>query len=214
MGLLRLNNPLAMAFTPRQIHCLHAMGITPWVQKSVLKQVERSGYASLAQRLRSQPLLTFTARGMQMSSLGPSSAALLIVNAVKNHSEENTPLGTQATELFDLMMRAIELSKSHYRLCAITEQYHDAPIAETTASASSLCNSQTRAIVFLDPSCEPDKLLDSAEDAAENIDYLPLESSSVPIWHLIHPELLLEKPQYKRQAWETLKQLKLSLDKP
>lgn len=210
-----------MAYTARQIHCLEAMGIVPWVSRSsAAESINESHPAEdnlLAQRplaklpeppnseslppdqwLASQALSVFSHRGARLSSLGASSAMVVVVSVVSDPSVDKAPLDSRAAQLLDLMMRAIDISRAQFCTCAIGK-----PGVTSSAEGpmlSSVCSSSTRAILLLDPS------------PVQPVQFsVAINNATLPVWSLLHPDSLLQNPEHKRHAWETLKALQRAL---
>jgi len=159
----------------------------------------------LAHWLVLQPLLQLTYRGSTTHCIGSHSANLIVV-CLQAAEPEQLPLNKECTQLFDLMMRAINIARTGYRQCAVSVKpaaavgHIGAPVHLEDILASS-----TRGVLVLDP-----QLHDDAADSHSGKMLLP--SSSLPLWRIPHPDLLLATPALKRVAWEKLKVIQQVLD--
>ena len=189
-----------MPFSSRQMHCMQAMGLVPWVSEGVPLSAPVSAPVSITDMETDTPVESLGA-WLQVQTLASnaepslSNAPLLVVvESIAAESAESQPAGQsvltgEAAQLFDLMMRSINLKRGDVRQCLL------AGTQGPTVAQS--CTVQTRAVLFLSAS-HPD----SAQGFAGE-----LPSSSHPVWRIPHPELLLAQPLHKRQAWESLKQV-------
>ncbi|MFK7861096.1 MAG: hypothetical protein AB8B64_19925 [Granulosicoccus sp.] len=217
-----------MSFTARQLHCLDAMGLVAWTSKknsaSESEATTNTDAADAAhlpgspvtttrpttideqcQWLLGQPLSGLIYKGSQMSCVGAEQAPLLVVCL---HMKESVqlPLSRECAQLFDLMMRAIDVPRVEFRQCAISIG-PDPQVQSNTARVylDDILTPYTRAILMLDPSQGSDSVPFSAYKTL-------LPPSSVPLWRIPHPDLLLTTPALKRHAWDGLKSLKQVLD--
>ncbi|MFK7893211.1 MAG: hypothetical protein AB8B63_20520 [Granulosicoccus sp.] len=214
-----------MGFTTRQVYCLERMGIVPWVLKASVAAsnhtVPAGAVASVAAELAAsavpdefavfmpwladQSLLEFTYRGVSTAHTGARDAPLLVISEAEHKSAEGVPFDTDQSALFDLMMQAIGLNRTHCCLCAVSGA-GDAPCAAPDAvSIPELCSQQTRAVIYFS------RQFRETLPASEQQGLLP--SPSVPLWRIPHPALLLANPQLKRLAWESLKAIKSTLER-
>lgn len=242
-----------MSFSPRQLHCLDAMGFVAWTNRStghavvseqptaphtveelpiadaisaqppvgsIKSSTTTTGPASnnivanaampsainqLAQWLVRQPLAQLNYKGRQASYIGSDQAALLVV-CVQAAESSSLPLSRESTQLFDLMMRAIEMPRTGFRQCALpTVASAHASDTSQTVYIDDIFTPQTRAVLVLDPN-------DASASESSNAHTVLLPSSSLPLWRVPHPDLLLRVPALKRQAWEELKGLRRVLD--
>lgn len=210
-----------MSYSARQIHCLERMGIVPWIcstQSGILPAVQSDtgevvalpaattpgNIDELCYWLPAQQLIHFDYRGTVAHCVGQPEAQLLVVCEASTSAKlADVPLSREESQLFDLMMRAIELNRSHVCLCAVggaeggpAEQIQD------RQSVSDLCTSQTRAVLFFSQSVDDE----SSGGSAGRFDSPP-----VPFWRITHPGQLLVNPQRKREAWESLKAIRALL---
>jgi len=277
-----------MAYSDRQVHCLNAMGLVAWVQRSSESArcadtaysekvvgvdtnaaitpdnstnnaslhdgslpVHSSIDNTLAQdtiattpepeassadnshtnpSLLNLPLSTFSYRSQQTTSIGVESASVLVVALTGEAGVE--PLDNQASQLFDLMIRAIKLPKNAVRICAVSshtvadlQQSSDPTSSAATSNVhqethqtppqqpvlSSLCADQIQAVLLLDPLAAQAAVTTSVSaDVSESVS---LSNRSLPVWRIVHPQVLLQAPEHKRQAWEVLKQLQRQLSR-
>ena len=183
-----------------------------------------SDLTAQAQWLVTQPLVSFNYRGQSVLSAGMSSSALLVVclepvdaAADATDTDQLLPLSAEAGQLFDLMMRAIGVSRSALVQCVVSMNKTSADPSTTPAAegasgsdnakyVQSLLAAGPRAVLVLDPT-------DPAAAASEiNHQRCVLPDSSTALWRVPHPQLLLQTPMLKRQAWESLKGLQNELN--
>lgn len=164
-----------------------------------------SAINQLAQWLVRQPLAQLNYKGRQASYMGSEQAALLVV-CVQAADSSSLPLSRESTQLFDLMMRAIEMPRTGFRQCAVpaVASAHASDTSQTVY-LDDIFTPQTRAVLVLDP-------IDTSASEASNAHTVLLPTSSLPLWRVPHPDLLLRAPALKRQAWEALKGLRRVLD--
>lgn len=165
---------------------------------------DRSDLASLAQWLVEQPLIPFVYRGTTVCHVGPDQAQILVVS-LHHGTPQTAPLDAQSSQLFDLMMRAVEQPRNAIRQCAVSSAQRSVPDNSLVPTyLEQICTPHTRALLILDSS-----IVDSASPADADQGRLP--TSSLPVWRLPHPEVLLRTPAIKRRAWQTLKAMRRSL---
>lgn len=217
-----------MSFSARQQYCLEAMGIVPWVSKnqSLVAKVDLSltrsdpaivpirqviaATGSMPQdidELRAwlpvQPLGVLSVRSEPRSFIGLAEAPLLIVvdqgeSATAAQSAATTALSLEASQLFDLMMRAINITLKQRKVCRLSFDAGTAA-SKDAAHVLDLCVPQTKAILLL--------VQDWHSLSSPGTDHFRLEHPSLPVWRIPHPDLLLEFNQLKRQAWISLQAL-------
>lgn len=152
--------------------------------------------------LQAQQLINFDHRGVATTHIGQPESPLLVVCQMSSQplKPAEVPLGPEESRLFDLMIRAIELNRSHLCLCAVGEATGEAAQSPTQQHVSDLCTRQTRGLIFLS------QQVDDASSSA------PAEglfgSPPLPIWRMPHPSQLIINPQRKRDAWECLKAIR------
>ncbi|MFK7996361.1 MAG: hypothetical protein AB8B87_19635 [Granulosicoccus sp.] len=216
-----------MSYTARQLHCLEAMGLVAWVsgespeveqqlapqapdnalrqaQGSPDRSTEPSGVAipaaidQLSQWLVRQPLTRLMYKGTQTSSIGSEQASLLVV-CVHTQESSQLPLSRESAQLFDLMMRAIDVQRTGFRQCAMPTQLStQVQDSKAILYLEDVVTPQCRVVLVLDPLWGPSAV---AGEPGKSV----LPSSSVPFWRVPHPDLLLANPALKREAWEALK---------
>lgn len=229
-----------MSFTERQLRGLHAMGLVAWTsdkdsevplvevdeqssdkfERAVAQSVganenkperpsltfdELSGSLELtAQWLVHQPLAHMPYRGANVVSIGSERACLLIL-CLHTESNVQAPLSTEGGQLFDLMMRSIDMRRSELKQCAISTCLCTSLSSKSVpVHLDDVLLPQTRAVLVLDP--RPDVFADD-----DVINKVLLPGSSLPLWRVPHPDILLAMPLLKRSAWESLKGLKRML---
>ena len=129
-----------------------------------------------------------------------------------------SPLSTEAEQLLDLMMRAIGVSRSALRQCVVSiddpadtgagrpaTESDDGSANVANADIKSLLTAGPRAVLLLDPTEQG-----AASEISQQRCVLP--HSSVALWRVPHPQLMLHTPALKRQAWESLKGLQNELN--
>lgn len=196
------------------------MGIVPWIRVSAGKKTrDRSGGSAPAvgpvssavdrhdpgQWLASQQLIEFARGNAKESKLGPANAPLLVVCEIVTITPGSVPLNLEETKLFDLMMRAINLDRTHSQLCAISPSSSNSADASINQTVSQLCGAQTAAVLFF---CRGQNISDQTTIRQQlHTPHLP----PLPLWCVAHPSDLMARPQLKRSAWESLKAIKATL---
>ncbi|NND93075.1 MAG: hypothetical protein HKN42_19620 [Granulosicoccus sp.] len=219
-----------MRYTARQLHCLTAMGIVPWVSAPApapadghvvkpgatddgvaLPPVAPAQSAALGAWLMARPLRLSCLQGAARCVTGPDEAPLLVVldAAADESADESADLGLsgEAERLFELMLRAIRLGSRDIRLCQLSSSQTTAG-ADTampdssTATVKNVCNAHTRALLLLLNTWDF-----SADDCAVEQHQGRLPGPELPLWRIAHPQRLLEQPALKRQSWQVLKSI-------
>jgi hypothetical protein len=157
----------------------------------------------LALWLPSQPVGLLAVRSRYQRFVGQPEAPLLIVVEPAEltdsvQSAHTTPFNAEAAQLFDLMMRAINVTLGQRKLCHLSFVV-DASDATETAYVMDLCVPQTKAVLLL--------VQDWDSLTAPVADHFRLDQPPLPVWRIPHPDLLLEFNQLKRQAWTSLQAL-------
>ncbi|MFK7853004.1 MAG: hypothetical protein AB8B79_02780 [Granulosicoccus sp.] len=214
-----------VGFSERQLHCLEAMGIVPWVSRqggsvapASTVQVPSTLSASnlpdtmpeLGLCLPDRLLANFGYKGAVHTTLGhPEAPVLVVVQRFKHNdkqeSDTDLPLTGDSAQLFELMMRSIGLNRSDVLQCALADSLlpgHDQSICESTVGRA--CTAHTRAVLVLMP-------MDDSNDIRADANHCRLAESGLPTWRIAHPELLLQENWRKRQAWQVLKALQQHL---
>lgn len=157
--------------------------------------------------LPSQPVKLLTVRSEQRSFVGQAEAPLLII-ADSTHSAGSAEVpATQAfdmkaAQLFDLMMRAINVPLQQRKLCCLSDTIETAGTTQG-ARVADLCIAQTQALLLL--------VQDWNSLTTPVMDHFRLDQPSLPVWRIPHPNTLLEFNQLKRQAWKSLQALQAVL---
>lgn len=196
------------------------MGIVPWVRVNPGKDThDRSGGSAPSkspvstaadkhdpgQWLASQRLLEFARGNARDHKLGPVNAQLLVICESVTIAPGTVPLNLEETKLFDLMMRAINLDRTHCQLCAVSPYSNDLADSLISQTVSQLCGMQTAAVLFF---CRGQNMSDQTPVRQQlHTPHLP----PLPLWCVAHPSDLMAKPQLKRSAWESLKAIKATL---
>jgi uracil-DNA glycosylase len=146
---------------------------------------------------------------VQVPCIGKPEAQLLVISQIDKQidSDEQAggPWAGDESQLFDLMMRSIDLNLSQLRVCAVHAYPHTEAGQSSAHVVSDLLTPHTRAVLFFDHNLAVEQ---------SQADYSEMTSSGLPIWRLLHPSQLLIEPQRKRMAWEALKSIRASLSHP
>lgn len=214
-----------VSFSERQLHCLEAMGIVPWISRqpgpatpAPTGQIPSTLSASdlpetmpeLGLCLADRVLANFGYKGAVHTTLGHPEAPVLVVvqryrHDVKQDSDTDLPLTGDAAQLFELMMRSIDLGRSDVRQCALADGLipaHDESVGAFNVGRA--CNQHTRAVLVL-------MAMDDSSDVRADANHCRLAESGLPAWRIAHPDLLLQENWRKRQAWQVLKALQQHL---
>lgn len=207
-----------MRFSARQQECLEAMGIVPWVSRYAAEVAEVAevavaaftpavavstqppeSAARLGEWILSRALVPIHYRGSEFPVLGASEATVLVIVEQTDSQAATAALEGDSARLFELMLRAIQLTGRDTRQCIVSTE----PVAGPDLSvAGAACTPQTRAVLLLmDP--WPFDITDT--DVEQHYGRLP--GSELPMWRIAHPKLLLAHPLLKRQVWQVLKSL-------
>ena len=199
-----------MSYSPRQQHCLKVMGLVAWTSLPAPVDLEISfrdnDSVSLAEWLEKQPLVTFAHRGKSVSWIGSEQATLAVVcmheEGLHDMQAATLPLPTDCAQLLDLMMRAIELPKNAIMQCVVNSSADLSTDHQPgSQTLEKVVTPMIRGILVLD-------IRDNWPDTPINTETSLMPVSSLPVWRIPHPQLLLTNPSLKRRAWETLKDLK------
>ena len=211
-----------MSYTRRQQQLLTAMGFVPWVQRGsggstqdaqpnghtdadvdvdLAADVPLQGAANSSVAQVSDGAPTFASRPLcslaNGFSIGHTEAPLLVV--VETHELLVTaPLVGDAAQLFEQMMRSIDVTRGSVCQCAVPA---GANVAEPgQATVSSLVSIHRAAGILLTHEFE------DVETASAHVMTLPVAGrNALPMWRIPHPDILLTQPLKKRQAWQALK---------
>lgn len=157
---------------------------------------------ALANWLPSQRLAAFKERGVIQHMTGSKTARLVVVVEPMAGVANQVPLSGDALRLFELMMRAISLSRRDVAITGLAGGNTSVdPALNTEASEETLaiiCTDHTRAVVLLQQ-----QWAYQSTNAAEHHTRLALHQ--LPVWRLPHPDLLLQQSALKRPAWQMLK---------
>ena len=148
-----------------------------------------------------QPLANFGYKGAVHTVLGHPEASVLVVVQRHRQGVSELPLSGDAAQLFELMMRSIDLGRSDVRQCALADNAGPSDSQQTVfQSVGDACTPQTRAILLL-------SWLEVNNDPSADAHHCRLAQSQLPVWRISHPDLLLQENQRKRQAWQVMKAL-------
>ena len=210
-----------MSYTQRQQQLLKAMGFVPWVQRESStapavkdlqhpvagtadersvdvaahggNEAEIAHVLANASAFASRPLCAL-ANGF---SIGHAQAPLLVV--VETHDLNlKAPLTGDAAQLFEQMMRSIDVTRGLVCQCAVLAEAKQ--VESGQATVLSLVSSHVTAGLVL---CHD---IDDVEAASAHAFSLAFaERNALPMWRIPHPDILLTQPLKKRQAWQALK---------
>jgi len=199
-----------LSFSARQQYYLEAMGMVPWVSRKTEPLISTvttrfpSDLQELAVWLPEQPLADFGYKGAVHTVLGhPDAPVMVVVQRDEQHDGQHDgdlPLSGDAAQLFELMMRSIDLGRSDIRQCALASQSQ----STNDHTVIEACTAHTRAMLVLV------SMEDTGNDTAD-AHHFRLAPSQLPAWRIAHPTTLLRDNQRKRQAWQVLKALQLYL---
>ncbi len=210
-----------MSYTQRQQQLLTAMGFVPWelrerrsdsvsevlehpaagssdkqsgelaVQDSIESDTTQDSESAPA--FASRPLCSLT-NGF---SIGHAQAPLLVV--VETHDVNvQAPLSGDSAQLFEQMMRSIDVTRGSVCQCAVPVHAREAESGHATVL--SLVSPEHAAGLLL---CHE---IDDNEAASAHAFSLALVGrNALPMWRIPHPDILLTHPYKKRQAWQALK---------
>ena len=151
--------------------------------------------------LPEQPLASFRYKGAVHTVLGHPEASVLVVVHRHRQNDSELPLSGDAAQLFELMMRSINLGRSDVRQCALAESVGPSDRQQSVVqSVSDACTAQIRAILLLLP-------LEANNDPSADAHHCRSAQSQLPVWRISHPDILLQENQRKRQAWQAMKAL-------
>ena len=210
-----------MPFNARQVHCLRAMGLVPWVNRnvtdsatsnnsvqatelsSVVTDAQPSDSNALADWLLRQPLQVFSLRGRSVTCFGNSQASVLIITESEDSHTGDNPFAAADVELLDNILRSIGLLRKDINVCSIDSLE---PEPECQAPGMQKVNeawhAEHRIALFFtkNPVCI------DAQYQHEFTSDQPTHSAHPLIgWRLPHPALLRSDPLLKRHAWNVLK---------
>jgi len=181
-----------MPYTDRQARCLSAMGLVAWEQRAARPTPLPREPAALARWLPGAALGVFRYREQPLTRVGQRDAPLLVIAEAAPGDAMNPPLSGQADTLFENMLRAIGRRRRDTCQCKLAHVPEAA--GDTVASLS---GRQHRVALVLVRELDAEL----SADACRLTDVVPVAAA----WCLPHPELLLARPERKRQAWEILR---------
>ena len=157
----------------------------------------------LRQWLPSQRVGLLSVRSQSQYFVGHLEAPLLVIaDSVTPPGSVQAPLPTpfnaEAAQLFDLMMRAINVTLGQRKVCYLSNENNSAD-AIKAEQVQGLCVAQTKAVLLLTH--------DWNRLATPVADHFRLDQPPLPAWRIPHPDVLLEFNQLKRQAWSSLQAL-------
>jgi len=140
----------------------------------------------LAAWLPAQMLSPVSSAAQSLFYAGIETAPLLIIEEADISNQLAGPVGMSAdgAKLFNLMMRAINVA---------------------TACVQEMIYSETRAVLYLS------RRWDSINHCSTHEHHCRLVQSLLPAWRVPHPDILLQRSDYKRQAWHCLQGLQSAL---
>ncbi len=162
--------------------------------------------AELSVVLPNRAIAAFEVRGSRQSCLGSREASVLVVVQPPAASPKvaELPLNNQETQLFELMLRAIGLTRKDTLQCILQTNDEGAVAsgieaggARSSETVETLSGNSVRTVLLLQ------KNIGNSEVASDH--QFAFGSASLPAWRLPHPALLLSDPIQKRQAWQILK---------
>ena len=210
-----------MSYTQRQQQLLKAMGFVPWVQREAssapvvtgspqavavsaerqaidlaviaANEVDIAHAAADESTIASRPLCSL-ANGF---SIGHAQAPLLVVVETSD-SNIKAPLEGDAAQLFEQMMRSIDVTRGLVCQCAVLAEAKQ--VESGQATVLSLVSSHVTAGLVL---CHDIDDVEAASAHAFSLTFA--ERNALPMWRIPHPDILLTQPLKKRQAWQALK---------
>ena len=201
-------------FTPRQIQCMEAIGLVPWVRRTAATVqatgVMQADVAAKRADVVSQPVAPVQATNNQATGQivvcgGDTTSPLLLIFDTRD-GESSWPLSKLDDILLDGMLRAIGLSKASVCSCAIMADASKQGQSMQVQPLPSLCHAPRIRFLYFG----------GEAILADETDPIPATQSApdgvLDGWHLPTLAMLREEPQRKRQAWLTLKQLRSALD--
>jgi len=189
------------AASPPQTHD----SVTPGVARS--ERIEPSATVSeLAAWLPTQTLSPVSAGGQTLFYRGIETAPLLVLEEsdVSTQAVAGHGMSSEGAKLFELMMRAIKVPATHRKLCLLACD-SVAGRAVTTACVQEMIYPDTRAVLYLSRRWE------SIHHCPTSEHHSRLVQSLLPVWRIPHPDVLLQRSDYKRQAWHCLQGLQSDL---
>lgn len=208
------------------------MGIVPWVPKAYAP--ETISASPLAEQTIDQPVaqpaistpaphalgdvklwlpqqavVQMAVRAGSQSYSGNDDAPLLVVVETADGDNPVEPVrsafNTESAQLFELMMRAINMPLAKRKLCVLAAASNpDQPPnnVQRVSSVNELFHVQTKAVLLLVKRWDGMQELKTADDH-----HVRLEQPPLPVWRIPHPDLLIQQNQLKRQAWFALQAL-------
>jgi len=200
-----------MPYPQRQQELLTAMGIVPWVQRgsdsSTLDVVGSVGNSIASAESVSQDEIGIADRPLcalaKGVAIGNVSAPLLVVVETAELIV-TTPLAGDAAQLFEQMMRSIDVTRAAVCQCAIST--NSASVANESETLSSLVSLERAVGLVLTHEID-----DNEDPSAHAFDLVIDGRNPLPMWRIPHPDLLLAQPLRKRQAWQILKAVRRAL---
>ena len=177
--------------------------------------------STLAQWLVEQALVPFNFRGNSVSCVGSEQAILVVVCLHRPEMDDgitpDLPLTQDCASLLNQMMRAIDLPAAAIRQCVMRSREDNETAPETAPETAKQLPKQLEKRgqgleVVVTPTVKAVLVLDTAELwLDDDKDYELLPGSSLPMWRIPHPRILLAETSLKRRAWKNLKALKQAL---
>ena len=198
-------------YSSRQIQCMQAIGLVPWVRRTAdmqaVPQPAAPKPAASAQQLTADTLLLSSSNtdDQLVVCAGDTDSALLLIFDTRS-SASSWPLSKADDALLEGMLRAIGLTKASVCSCAFLQSSN-----EQGQSLQALCQAPRKRFLYF-----------GGETIAEDtIVPIPMTQSRmtdgvidgvIDGWCLPSLATLREAPARKRHAWITLKQLRSALD--
>ena len=172
--------------------------------------------STLAQWLVEQAVVPFNFRGNSVSCVGSEQAILVVVCLHRPESDNGItpelPLTQDCASLLNQMMRAIDMPAAAIRQCVIRSRSDNETAPETVPETAPPEKRGQGLEVVVTPTVKAVLVLDTAEQwLDDDKDYELLPGSSLPMWRIPHPRILLAETSLKRRAWKNLKALKQAL---
>lgn len=162
--------------------------------------------------LPDQPIQRLKLYDRLVPATGPETAPLLVVVEPDADNDGVSPLHANEAKLFELMMRAIGLSRPDVRVCLLAAGAQEGGepsmggVDDAAACVSSVITPAVRAILLLQQDWSAAHPSDLAADHHSLCARPPR-----PLWRIAHPAVLLQRNTLKRQAWHVLQAVHAAL---
>lgn len=240
-GVPESSSPVAQAFTPvANAHSADSLQVTPVVQREsepvepasqvpppateplsqrsdvggpvALTDAVPSALEQLGQWLSDQPVKRLKIHDKLVPATGPETASLLVAVQPSATNDGVSPLHADEAKLFELMMRAIGLTRQHIRVCLLADPRQEGAGDSSTEGddastrVASLITPPVRALLLL----QQDWATANPSNIATDHQCFCGEPAR-HLWRIPHPALLLERSALKRQAWHVLQAVHAAL---